>query len=132
MKKTNLIKVISILLISVMVMLFATTVNAADDNSYNDLTSTLTGNNSNSSNNSSNTANTNSSNNTANTNSANNANNTNNSSNMTNNTNNSSVYNNTSLPKTGAADSIPVAMLVVVFGISAVYAFKKVRDYKNI
>ena len=122
MKKTNLIKVISILLISVMVMLFATTVNAADDNSYNDLTSTLTGNNSNSSNNSSNTANTNSSNNTANTNSANNA----------NNTNNSSVYNNTSLPKTGAADSIPVAMLVVVFGISAVYAFKKVRDYKNI
>lgn len=111
MKKTNLIKVISILLISVMVMLFATTVNAADDNSYNDLTSTLTGNNSNS---------------------ANNANNTNNSSNMTNNTNNSSVYNNTSLPKTGAADSIPVAMLVVVFGISAVYAFKKVRDYKNI
>lgn len=128
MKKTNLIKVISILLISVMVMLFATTVNAADDNSYNDLTSTLTGNNSNSSNNSSNTANTNSSNNTANTNS----NNTNNSSNMTNNTNNSSVYNNTSLPKTGAADSIPVAMLVVVFGISAVYAFKKVRDYKNI
>ena len=128
MKKTNLIKVISILLISVMVMLFATTVNAADDNSYNDLTSTLTGNNSNSSNNSSNTANTNSnsSNNTANTN------NTNKSSNMTNNTNNSSVYNNTSLPKTGAADSIPVAMLVVVFGISAVYAFKKVRDYKNI
>ncbi len=128
MKKTNLIKVISILLISVMVMLFATTVNAADDNSYNDLTSTLTGNNSNSSNNSSNTANTNSSNNTANTNS----NNTNNSANMSNNTNNSSVYNNTSLPKTGAADSIPVAMLVVVFGISAVYAFKKVRDYKNI
>ena len=131
MKKTNLIKVISILLISVMVMLFATTVNAADDNSYNDLTSTLTGNNSNSSNNSSNTANTNSSNNTANTNS-NNTNNTNNSANMSNNTNNSSVYNNTSLPKTGAADSIPVAMLVVVFGISAVYAFKNVRDYKNI
>ena len=42
MKKTNLIKVISILLISAMVMLFATTVNAANDNSYNDLTSTLT------------------------------------------------------------------------------------------
>ena len=128
MKKTNLIKVISILLISAMVMLFATTVNAADDNSYNDLTSTLTGNNSS---NSSNTSNTNSSNNTSNTNS-NSSNNTNNSLNMSNNTNNSSVYNNTSLPKTGASDSIPVAMLVVVFGISAVYAFKKVRDYKNI
>lgn len=131
MKKTNLIKVISILLISVMVMLFATTVNAADDNSYNDLTSTLTGNNSSNSSNSSNTSNTNSSNSTSNTNS-NSSNNTNNSLNMSNNTSNSSVYNNTSLPKTGAADSIPVAMLVVVFGISALYAFKKVRDYKNI
>lgn len=131
MKKTNLIKVISILLISVMVMLFATTVNAADDNSYNDLTSTLTGNNSSNSSNSSNTSNTNSSNSTSNTNS-NSSNNTNNSLNMSNNTSNSSVYNNTSLPKTGVADSIPVAMLVVVFGISALYAFKKVRDYKNI
>ncbi len=128
MKKTNLIKVISILLISAMVMLFATTVNAADDNSYNDLTSTLTGNTSNNASNTSNT-NSNSSNNTSNTNSSNN---TNNSLNMSNNTSNSSVYNNTNLPKTGATDSIPVAMLVVVFGISAVYAFKKVRDYKNI
>lgn len=128
MKKTNLIKVISILLISAMVMLFATTVNAADDNSYNDLTSTLTGNTSNNASNTSNT-NSNSSNNTSNTNSSNN---TNNSLNMSNNTSNSSVYNNTNLPKTGATDSIPVVMLVVVFGISAVYAFKKVRDYKNI
>ncbi len=128
MKKTNLIKVISILLISAMVMLFATTVNAADDNSYNDLTSTLTGNTSNNASNTSNT-NSNSSNNTSNTNSSNN---TNNSLNMSNNTSNSSVYNNTNLPKTGATDSIPVAMLVVVFGISAIYAFKKVRDYKNI
>ena len=128
MKKTNLIKAISILLISAMVMLFATTVNAADDNSYNDLTSTLTGNTSNNASNTSNT-NSNSSNNTSNTNSSNN---TNNSLNMSNNTSNSSVYNNTNLPKTGATDSIPVAMLVVVFGISAVYAFKKVRDYKNI
>lgn len=128
MKKTNLIKVISILLISAMVMLFATTVNAADDNSYNDLTSTLTGNTSNNASNTSNT-NSNSSNNTSNTNSSNN---TNNSLNMSNNTSNSSVYNNTNLPKTGATDSIPVAILVVVFGISAVYAFKKVRDYKNI
>ena len=128
MKKTNLIKVISILLISAMVMLFATTVNAANDNSYNDLTSTLTGNTSNNASNTSNT-NSNSSNNTSNTNSSNN---TNNSLNMSNNTSNSSVYNNTNLPKTGATDSIPVAMLVVVFGISAVYAFKKDRDYKNI
>ena len=128
MKKTNLIKVISILLISAMVMLFATTVNAADDNSYNDLTSTLTGNTSNNASNTSNT-NSNSSNNTSNTNSANN---TNKALNMSNNTSNSSVYNNTNLPKTGVASSLPIAALVVIFGISAVYAYKKVKDYRNI
>ena len=48
------------------------------------------------------------------------------------NTNKDSVYNNNKLPKTGIGDSVPVAMLVVVFGISAVYAYKKVKDYRNI
>ena len=53
--------------------------------------------------------------------------------NRTNNTNNSSVYNNTnSLPKTGVTDSIPVAVLLIVFAISAAYAYKKIKDYKNI
>ena len=117
MKKSNLIKVVSILLISVMVMLFTTTVNAADNTGFNDLTSTLT--------------NTNSANNTNNTNATNNTSN-NITNNTTNNTYNSSIYNNTNLPKTGISDSIPVAMLVVVFGISAVYAYKKISEYKNI
>ena len=127
MKKSNLIKVVTILLISIMVMLFATTVNAAENDAFNDLTDTLMN-----TNKSANNANTNN----ANTNSA--ANNTNraanNTNNVANNTNKSSVYNNTNtnLPKTGIEDSIPVAMLVVVFGISAVYAYKKVNDYKNI
>jgi len=125
MKKTNLVKVFSILLISVMVMLFTTTVNGADDNTgYNDLTSTLTNG---SANNNSNNSSNNSSNNT---NVANNA--SNNTANNTNKTNNSSIYNNTNLPKTGIGDSIPVAMLVVIFGISAVYAYKKIKEYKNI
>ena len=120
MKKSNLMKVVSILLISLIVMLFVTTVNAADTNEgFNDLTSTLT-NNPNNTNSPSN-----------NTNTPNNAslmgNNTN-----TNNTNNSSVYNNTNLPATGIADSIPVAVLFVVFVISAVYAYKKINDYKDI
>lgn len=48
------------------------------------------------------------------------------------NTANSSTYNSTSLPKTGIGDSIPVVVLAVVFAISAAYAFKKIRDYKNI
>ena len=117
MKKSNLIKVVSILLISVMVMLFATTVNAADNNTgFDDLTSTLTSNNT--------TGKNTPTNNTP-------ANNT--PKNNTTNNNNSSIYNNTNLPKTGIGDSsIPVAMLVVIFGISAVYAYKKIKDYRNI
>lgn len=46
--------------------------------------------------------------------------------------NSSSSYNNTNLPKTGIEDSMPVVVLVVVFGISAVYAYKKINDYKNV
>lgn len=83
----------------------------------------------------SNTGNTNTGTNTTNTtnNINNNTNNTaNNTNNNTNNTNNSSIYNNTNLPSTGIEDSIPVAMLVVVFGISAIYAYKKIKDYRNI
>lgn len=126
MKKSNLIKVVVILGISLMVMLFSTSVMAAEV----DLTDTLSGNNTNSANVNSNSANTNS--NSANTNS-NRTNNTNtNRTNNTNNTNNSSIYNNTNLPKTGISDSIPVALLLVVFGVSSVYAYKKIRDYKNI
>ena len=42
-------------------------------------------------------------------------------------TNNTSSYNNTSLPKTGIEDHIPATILLVVFGVSAVYAYKKIR-----
>lgn len=51
---------------------------------------------------------------------------------VNNNTNKNSSYNNTNLPKTGVEDAIPVVILVVVCGISAVYAYKKINDYKNI
>ena len=130
MRKSNLIKVISILVISLMVVLFSTNVMAAEtDNGFTDLTPTVDNNTTNgTSNANSNTANsnTNSTNNT-------NRNNTSNNTNSTNNTNNSSIYNNTnSLPRTGVTDSIPVAVLLIVFAISAVYAYKKIKDYKNI
>jgi len=131
MKKSNLVKLFSILLISVMVMLFSTNVLAADESGF----SQLTLNNSTSNNNSNTTSNNSSTNtNTSNNNStnSNSTRNTNNTANKTNNTNNSSKYNNTNLPKTGIEDSIPVAMLVVVFGISAIYAYKKIKDYRNI
>ena len=47
-------------------------------------------------------------------------------------TNNTSNYNNSALPKTGIEDSVPGMILVVVLGISAVYAYKKMQDYQNI
>lgn len=66
-------------------------------------------------------------------------NNVNNSVNNNVNNNKSSIYNNvnnttnnTNLPKTGIGDSIPTMVLVVVFGISAIYAYKKIKEYNNI
>ena len=119
MRKLNLITVVLVLLISVMVMLFTTTVNAANENNgFTDITSELT------------PTNNTPTNNTPTNNTQNNNTPTNNT--PKNNTNNSSVYNNTNLPHTGIEESVPVAMLVVVFGISALYAYKKIREYKNI
>ena len=45
---------------------------------------------------------------------------------------NTSNYNNTTnLPKTGADDYLIISV-VAVLGIAGVYAFKKIRDYKDI
>ena len=51
--------------------------------------------------------------------------------------NTSTTYNrtnttNTTLPQTGVTDGYVVAILVAVCAISAIYAYKKIRDYKNI
>ncbi len=128
MKKSNLIKLFSIFLVSVMVILFNTCVLAADNNTngFSDLTPSINNTNTNNTNKNAN-SNTNSNTN-SNSNKTNNTSNTN----QNNKTNNSSIYNNNNLPKTGIEDSIPVALLVVVFGISAVYAYKKIKEYRNI
>ena len=144
MKKTSLIKTFSILAISMVVILISTGVFAADNSDYTDLTATLqnggssssssskSSSSSSSSTSSSSTSKSNTNTNT-NTNSNSNTNKTNTNTN-TSNTASTSVYNNTNanLPKTGAESSIPVAMLVVILGVSAVYAYKKVNDYRNI
>lgn len=61
---------------------------------------------------------------------------TDNTANITAGTGNSSNYNTTNtasnLPETGLEDSLPMIALVVVLGISAVYAFRKIRDYQNL
>ena len=126
MKKTNLVKVVSILLVSLMVILFSTNVFAAENNdtSFQDLTGTLGNTTENNTSKNTNANNANKNGNNTNTNNAN--------ANKNNNTNNSSIYNNTDLPKTGVESSIPVVVLVAIFGISAVYAYKKIDDYKNL
>lgn len=96
-------------------MTFNTMVMAADEI---DLTTTLKSNNTTSNNTSNNNTNNTNTNNT----------NTNNTSNV----NSSSIYNNTNLPHTGIEDSVPAVALIVVFGISAIYAYKKIKDYRNI
>ena len=61
-------------------------------------------------------------------------------------TGNSSVYNNTTTPtpttttktedkslsKTGIEDTFPMIALIAVFGVSAIFAFKKIKEYKNV
>ena len=129
MKNSKLVKVVMGAIISLIVVAMANQVFA--DN-VTDLTNAL-GNSSSSSNSSSTN---NSTNNTTSNTALNNTTRNNTVNNTTNNavltTNNTSSYNNTSLPKTGVEDSMPAVILVVVLGISAVYAYKKIQEYKNI
>ncbi len=122
MRKSNLVKVVLSILVSLVVIVMASQVFAAND--FTDITQSL--NNTSSSNN---TVNNTASNNTVNS--------VNNTTNKTNNTsvlktNNTSSYNNSSLPKTGIEDSVPVALVGIVLIISAIYAYKKIQDYRNI
>ena len=144
MKKTSLIKGILLILLSVVLIgttgVFAADLSSGLDDDLSDFTNTNTNTNTNTdTNTNSNVAENNAVNNSnslvENTNVTNNTNKVNNTTNTNGTSNNSSVYNNTnntSLPKTGIEDSFPTIALIVVFGISAVYAFNKIRDYKNI
>ena len=122
MKKLNIVKGLLITLVSLSMIMFTTNfVSAADENFVN--FDEAAGSNS-----STNKANTNS--NKANTNSNKNKANTNSNKSNTNSLNTNGVRG--SLPKTGLQESLPTVLLVVVFGISAVYAYKKIKDYRNI
>ena len=134
MKKSVVMKIFLVVLVSLMLIITTSYVQAVDNTTgYQDLTN-LTGNNTTGNNTSgNNTANNNSANNTARNNTARNNSNALNTGAVTNsNRNNTNTYNNSSLPKTGVEDSIPTMLLLVVFGISAVYAYKKIKEYKNI
>lgn len=131
MKKLNIVKGLLITLVSLSMIMFTTNfVSAADENFVNFDDAASSNSSSNKANTSSNKTNTNSSKNKSNTNS--NKSNTNSLNTNGVRGNNVSSYNNTSLPKTGLQESLPTVLLVVVFGISAVYAYKKIKDYRNI
>lgn len=130
MEKSVVMKIFLVILVSVMLIVCNGYVQAVDNTTgYQDLTQATKNNTSNNTSNSTNTST-----NTTNTTNTNNSakNNSLNTGAVTGNKNNTSVYNNSSLPKTGVEDSIPTMLLLVVFGISAVYAYKKIRDYKNV
>ena len=133
MKKSVVMKIFLVVLVSLMLIVTTNFVQAVDNTTgYQDLTN-LTGNNSSGGNNTSNSNSANSNNNTSGNNTARNNSNALNTGAVTNtNKNNTSTYNSSSLPKTGVGDSIPTMLLLVVFGISAVYAYKKIKEYKNI
>lgn len=57
--------------------------------------------------------------------------NTVNSINIVNTAGNTSNYTNTNLPQTGANDYAMV-LIIGIFAVSAVYAYKKINEYKNI
>ena len=120
MKKSIILKSFLVILVCAMLIFAITPVYAATDEGFEDI---LTDNTSNTGN-TSNTKNTNTRNTKTNSSNVQNLNAIRNTANRTNTTN--------TLPNTGIGDSLPTVLLVVVFAISAVYAYKKVKDYRNI
>ena len=114
MKKSIILKSFLVILTCVMLIFAITPVYAATDEGFEDVFNMTNTGNTNSGNTNTRNTNTNSSN-------VQNLNALRNTANTTN-----------TLPKTGIQDSLPTVLLVVVFAISAVYAYKKIKDYRNI
>ena len=133
MNKMKMLKNIIMVIMGLAIMLAFTNVLAADNNTYQDLSQAIVGNNQAGNNasggnliaNNSGTNNSNTNNGVFNTSGL-------TSNNSSNNSNSNSSYSNTTLPKTGAESVAPIVILVVIFGISAVYAYKKINEYKNV
>lgn len=139
MENKKLVRIVLVMGICVMLLLCTTGISLAANNTNFaelDLNSMSSTNNTTSNNTAATTNNTvrNSTTNTSNT--ANVTNTTNNTAvlttNNTANASNTTTYNATSLPKTGIGDSMPAIILTIVFGISAIYAYKKIQDYRGL
>lgn len=121
MKKEKVLKIVVVLIMGIVLFAMSTNIFALSDSDsgidfFEDTTNQLD------TNTASNTSNTN---NTINTTNTTNTTNTNNTANATNN------YN-TSLPKAGAPENTIMGVAVTVLAITAIYAYKKVKEYKNI
>ena len=140
MKNSNLIKMFLVMVVSLCLILVATYTFADDEGTTPiDLTNSIVDTSNNTTTDKENSTDTNTDNfvslddNVSNTNTNSNTNSTYNSLVTTNNTNSSSYNtNNTNLPSTGLEGSGLTVALIVILAISGVYAFKKIRDYKNI
>ena len=128
MKNSKLAKLVLVVLMVVMIACIGEDVFAAENTSnYQDLGAELntTGNNTTGNNATGNNATGNNA-----TNKTSNTSNTLNTSNLTNNAIKNATNN--ALPKTGISSSTSIVVLITIFGISAIYAYNKIRDYKNL
>lgn len=126
MKRTKILKAVIILIMGIVLFTMATKVFALDDsdselNFYVDQSNLLDTNDVDDED--TNTSTSTSTNTNTNTNTSTNIN--------TNTTTNVSNYN-TNLPKAGAPENTMMGVAVTILGITAVYAYKKIREYKNI
>lgn len=137
MRKEKILKILIALILGITLFTMTTNVFALDDDDsdslnssmFEDKTNKLNGN---TNNNNSNTNLTNNNTNISNSDSNTNALNTN-TSDTGSNANNSNVNNyNTNLPNAGAPENTIMGVAITVLSITAIYAYKKVKEYKNI
>lgn len=138
MKKEKILKLMVVLTIGTILVAMTSNVFAADSssgidffedqtNQLNTTTNTNTNTNANTNSNTTNTA----TNNTTNTTNTIDTTNTSTNVNTTNTTTNANNYN-TNLPKAGAPENTMVGIVITVLAIVAIFAYKKVNQYKNI
>ncbi len=118
MKRENLLKIMLVILMGIIMLVMATDAYAlTDSNNYIDLTNSVNTNTNTNTNIDLNT-NTNT--------------NTNTNKNITTDTNNKNTNYNTNLPKAGLEENTMMGVAVVVLGIVAIFAYKKVKYYKGV
>lgn len=113
MKKEKLVKIMLVIIMCIALALISTNTFAlSDDDLYLDFSNSIDGNNT--------------------TNTSNTTDNTNYTNLTTTNTNNTSNNYNTNLPNTGLAENTMLGVAITLLAIISIYAYKKVKYYKNI